>query len=53
VAENQKLKERCAHLEAVLDDEDVDIQEVLELIHRLAPQTKTNQLIAPKTLATK
>jgi len=37
VLENQKLKERVAQLEALLGDEDVDIQEVLELIHRLAP----------------
>ena len=53
VQENQKLKERVAHLEALLDDEDVDIQEVLELIHRLAPQTKSSQLISPKSVVTK
>ena len=52
VLENQKLKERVTHLEALLDDEDVDIQEVLELIHRLAPQAKTNQIISSKSVAT-
>lgn len=39
INENQKLRERCAHLEAVLDDEDLDIQEVLDLIQRIHPTT--------------
>ena len=60
VSDNKKLKERCAHLEALLDDEDVDIQEVLELIHRIAPNTSngvapqtSKQIISPKSVATK
>ncbi len=59
VSDNKKLKERCAHLEALLDDEDVDIQEVLELIHRIAPNTQTHaaqtskQIISPKSVLTK
>jgi len=59
VSDNKKLKERCAHLEALLDDEDVDIQEVLELIHRIAPNTQTlaaqtsKQIISPKSVVTK
>jgi hypothetical protein len=42
-------------LEALLDDEDVNIQEVIELIHRIAPVSPgtNNQMVSSKSLLLK